>query len=157
MGSSVVTRSCRALGAEKLSITRVVPSLVSISLPNKGLGPSGEVRWSEVTQSCLFVTPWTVAHQAPLSMGFSRQQYWSGLPFPPPGDLSDPGIEPRFPALQADSSLSEPSRKPEPPETNLSFLNSCAFSVYWNIWPCCSDGDFLYNFLQCFHCFKSCI
>ena len=42
----------------------------------------------------LFVTPWTVAHQAPLSVGFSRQEYWIGLPFPPPGDLPDPGIEP---------------------------------------------------------------
>ena len=42
----------------------------------------------------LFATPWTVARQAPLSMGFSRQEYWSGLPFPPPGDLPDPGIEP---------------------------------------------------------------
>ena len=42
----------------------------------------------------LFVTLWIVAHQAPLSMGFSRQEYWSGLPFPPPGNLSDPGIEP---------------------------------------------------------------
>ena len=51
----------------------------------------------------LFVTPWTVAHEAPLSMGFSRQEYWSGLPFPPPGDLPDPGIEPVFPASQADS------------------------------------------------------
>jgi len=44
--------------------------------------------------------PWTVAHQAHLSMGFSRQEYWSGLPYPPPGDLPDPGIEPRSPALQ---------------------------------------------------------
>ena len=42
----------------------------------------------------LFVTPWTIAHQAPLSMRFSRQEYWSGLPFPPPGDLPDPGTEP---------------------------------------------------------------
>ena len=49
------------------------------------------------------MTPWTVAHQAPLSMGFSRQEYWSGLPCPPPGDLPDPGIKPRSPALQADS------------------------------------------------------
>ena len=45
-------------------------------------------------QSCLFVAPWTVARQAPLSMEFARQEYWSGLPFPTPGDLSDPGIEP---------------------------------------------------------------
>ena len=47
--------------------------------------------------------PWTVACQAPLSMEFSRQEYWSGLPFPSPGDLPDPGIEPGSPALQADS------------------------------------------------------
>ena len=47
----------------------------------------------------LFATPWTVAHQAPPSMGFSRQDHWSGLPFPSPGDLPDPGIEPRSPAL----------------------------------------------------------
>ena len=45
----------------------------------------------------LFATPWTVAHQAPLSMGFSRQEYWSGLPFPSQGDLPDPGIEPKPP------------------------------------------------------------
>ena len=51
----------------------------------------------------LFANPWTVAHQASLSMGFSRQEYWSGLPFPSPGDLPSPGIEPRSPALQADS------------------------------------------------------
>ena len=57
-----------------------------------------------VTKSCLtLVTPWTVACQTPLSMGFSRQECCSGLPFPSPGDLPDPGIEPRSPALQADS------------------------------------------------------
>ena len=53
------------------------------------------------------VTPWTVAYQVPPSMGFSRQEYWSGLPFPSPGDLPDPGIEPRSSALQADSFASE--------------------------------------------------
>ena len=51
----------------------------------------------------LFATPWTVAHQAPLSMAFSRQEYWNGLPFPSPGDIADPGIKPRFPTLQADA------------------------------------------------------
>ena len=51
----------------------------------------------------LFATPWTVAHQAPLSMGFSRQEYWSGLPFFSPGELPDTGIEPGSPALQANS------------------------------------------------------
>ena len=56
----------------------------------------------------LFVTPWTVAHQAPPSMGFSRQEYWSGLPFPSPGELPYPGIEPGSPALRADALLFEP-------------------------------------------------
>ena len=56
----------------------------------------------------LCVTPWTVAHQAPLSMGFSRQEYWSGLPCPSPGDLPNPGIKPKSPALQVDLLLSEP-------------------------------------------------
>ena len=56
----------------------------------------------------LFVTPWTVARQAPPSMGFSRQEYWSGLPFPSRGDLPDPGIKPRSPAFQADTLTSEP-------------------------------------------------
>ena len=60
----------------------------------------------------MFTTPWTVACQVPLSMGFSRQEYWSGLPFPSPGDLHDPGIKPRAPALQADSLPSEPLGKP---------------------------------------------
>ena len=55
---------------------------------------------------CLtLVTPWIAACQAPLSMGFSMQEYWSGLPFPPPGDVANPGIEPETPALQADSLL----------------------------------------------------
>ena len=60
----------------------------------------------------LFATPWTVAHQVPPSMEFSRQQYWSGLPFPSPGDLPDPGIEPGSPTLQADALPSEPPGKP---------------------------------------------
>ena len=59
----------------------------------------------------LFATPWTVAHQAPQSMEFSRHQYWSELPFPSPGDLPDPGIEPGSPTLQADTLPSEPSGK----------------------------------------------
>ena len=59
----------------------------------------------------LFVTPWTVARQAPLFLGFSRQEYWSGLPYSPPGDLPDLGIKPGPPALQADSLPPEPSRE----------------------------------------------
>ena len=60
----------------------------------------------------VFATTWTVARQAPLSMGLSKQKYWSGLSFPSPGDLLDPGIELRSPALQAESLLSEPPGKP---------------------------------------------
>ena len=60
----------------------------------------------------LFATPWTVAYQAPPPMGFSRQENWSGLPFPSPGDLPNTGIEAGSPALQADSLPSEPPRKP---------------------------------------------
>ena len=60
----------------------------------------------------LFETPWTVAYQAPLSMRFSRQGYWSGLPFPSPEDLPNPGVEPRSPAMQADPLPSESPGKP---------------------------------------------
>ena len=58
-------------------------------------------------------TPWTVAQYAPLFMGFSLQEYWSGLPFPPPGDLPDPGIKPESPALQADYLPAEPLGSPQ--------------------------------------------
>ena len=68
---------------------------------------------SEVAQSCPTLCDlWTIAHQAPLSMGFSRQEYWCGLPFPSPGDLPDPGIEPRSPTMQADALTSAPPGKP---------------------------------------------
>ena len=61
-----------------------------------------------VAKSCpTLATPWTVAHQAPLSMGFSRQEYWNGVPFSSPGDLPNTGTEPGSLALQADSSLTE--------------------------------------------------
>ena len=78
-----------------------------------------QVRWkvkvkvkSSFSRIQLFATPWTVAYQAPPSMEFSRQEYWSGLPFLSPGDLPNPGFEPRSPALQADTLLSKPPRKP---------------------------------------------
>ena len=71
-----------------------------------------KVKVKSLSRIRLFVTPWTVAHQAPPSMGSSRQEYWSGLPFPSPGDLPDPGIEPGSPALQADALTSEQPGKP---------------------------------------------
>ena len=69
-----------------------------VSLPVSG-GGGGLVAKLCLTRA----TPWTVAYQAPLFMGFSRQEYWSGLPFPSPGDFPDPGIEPGSLALQADA------------------------------------------------------
>ena len=72
-----------------------------------------KVKVTSLSHVRLFATPWTIAHQAPLSMGFSGQEYWSGLPFPSPGDLPDPGIEPGSPALQADALSSEPPGKPK--------------------------------------------
>ena len=62
----------------------------------------------------LFATLWTVGYKAPPSMGFSRQEYWSGLPHPSPGDLSNPGFKPRSPSLQADTLTSEPPGRPTP-------------------------------------------
>ena len=66
------------------------------------------VKVKSLSRVRLFVTPWTVAYQAPPSMGFSRQECWSGLPFPSPGDLPNPGIEPGSPTLQANALPSEP-------------------------------------------------
>ena len=68
-----------------------------------------EEKW--LSRVRLFATLWTVAYQAPPSLGFSKQEYWSGLPFPSPGDLPNPGIEPGSPVLQADAL---PSEAPEP-------------------------------------------
>ena len=85
-----------------------------------------------VTKSCTtLVTPWTVAHQTPLSMGFSRQEYWIGLPFPSPGDLPDPGIEPRSPALQAYSLPTELWGKPKVKWKLLSCVP--LFSAPWTV------------------------
>ena len=79
-----------------------------------------------VTKLCpILGTPWTVACQVPLSMGFPRQEYWSGFPFPPPGDPPNAGIEPRSPTLQEDSLPSEPPGKPNihlSPPSLLNFL-----------------------------------
>ena len=80
----------------------------------------------------LFATPWSVAHQAPPSMEFSRQQYWSGLPFPSPGDLPDQGIEPGSPALQADALPSELPGNPKG-EANLA----------QTVWEYCTEEESL--------------
>ena len=83
--------------------------------------PAGVVerkKMKSLSRVRLFATPLTVAHRAPLSMGFSRQEHWSGLPFPSPGDLPDPGIELASPALQADALPSEPPGRGRNSETS---------------------------------------
>ena len=75
-----------------------------------------------LSRALLFVTPWTVAYQAPPSMGFSRQECWSGLPFPSPRDLPNPGIEPGSPTLQADALPSEPPGKLSNDITDIKWL-----------------------------------
>ena len=67
-----------------------------------------KVKVKSLSHVRLFAIPWSVVYQASLSMGFSRQEYWNGLPFPSLGNLPDPGIDPRSPALQADALPSEP-------------------------------------------------
>ena len=94
-----------------------------------------------VAKSCLTLatSPWTVACQAPLSMGFSRQEYWSGSPFPSPGDLPDPGIELTSSALQADTLSAEPTGKIASVESQHLYLskamaphaNTLAWKISW--------------------------
>ena len=76
-----------------------------------------------LSRARLSATPWTAAHQAPLSMRFSRQGYWSGLPFPSPGDRPNPGIKPASPALQADSLLTELQGKPKDTKVKVKSLS----------------------------------
>ena len=87
----------------------------------------------------LLVTPWTAAYQAPPSMGFSRQECWSGLPFPSP--LPDPGIEPRSPALQADALPSEPPGKPRQEYWRLA--NAGCHTLLEHYISCCPSHQFL--------------
>ena len=95
------------------------------------------------------MTPWTVACQAPLSMGFSRQEYWSGLSFPSPGDLPDPGIELGSPALQTDSLLSNPSGNPS---TSVLIFTHIILGIS-QVFSCCvrSRYDRCLCFLACVH------
>ena len=130
------------------------PALPANFLPLHHLGsPYLLVKWSEVkllSRVRLFETPWTVAGQTPPSVGFSRQEYWSGLSFPSPGDLPDPGIEPTSRALQADALTSEPpgnkplpvsshclfTLSPRPWQTLLSVSLICLFCTF-HICPLC--------------------
>ena len=84
----------------------IIEHVLTCDLAAVGFFESESVHCSVVSDS--FATPWTVACQAPLSMGFSRQEYWSGLPFPSPGDLPNPGIKLAFPALVGGFFSTEP-------------------------------------------------
>ena len=77
----------------------------------------------------LFATPWTVAYQAPPPMGFSRQEYWSGLPFPPPGDLPNPGIKPGSPVLQTDALPSKNSHH----DKECGFVSKSSFTYSFKL------------------------
>ena len=87
----------------------------------------------------LFATPWTVARQAPLSMGFSRQEYWSGLLCPPPGDLPDPGIKSASSALAGKFFITVPPGKPLFYCAYLNFHDSCWTGQTWSSWPWLRD------------------
>ena len=90
--------------------------------------PKVKVKVKSLSCVRLFATPWTVAYQAPLSMGYSRQEYWNGFPFPSPGDLPNPGIEPRSATLQADALPSEPPGIPKKYLNNKNHI--CNWSLY---------------------------
>ena len=81
----------------------------------------------------LFATPWTVAHQAPQSMGFSRQEYWMGLPFPSPGDNADPGIKPTSPALAGGFFATEPPGKPSRQWFHINTPLSCVHFLLYSL------------------------
>ena len=104
------------------------------------------VKMKSLSRVRFFVIPWTVVYQAPQSMVFSSQEYWSGLPFPSPGDLPNPGIEPGSPTLQADALPSEPPGKPSLPRDKhllISWLQIPS-AVIWEPPKIVS---------HCFHCF----
>ena len=100
--------------------------------------------FSGSVKSSSFAPLWTVACQTPLSMGLSRQDHWSGLPCPPPRNLPNPGIEPRSPALQADSLLSEPPGKPGNTGVGSLSLLQGLFPTQESNWGLLRCGQILY-------------
>ena len=95
--------TCTTVHSSKKSFTFKIISFQRISFYFKNLLKTLKVKVKSLSRVRLFATPWTVAYQASPSMGFSRQEYWSGVPFPSPGDLPDPGIEPGSPAFHQGS------------------------------------------------------
>ena len=104
-----------------------------------------KVKVKSLSRLRLFVTPLTVAYQAPPSIGFSRQEYWSGLPLPSPGNLPHPGIEPGSPALQADALPSEPSRKPGRIYSSKSYYKqNCLLQFFQTIYSRCIETQWIF-------------
>ena len=93
-------------------LIHIILFTLQIILEPQSLLLRGKVKVKSLSCVQLFATPWTAAYKAPPSMGFSRQEYWCGLPFPSLGDIPNPGIEPQSPAFQADALTSESSGKP---------------------------------------------
>ena len=126
---------------------RIQPYLVSCDMLHRVF--SWLLLFSHSVMSDSFATPWTVAHQAPLSMGFPRQEHWSGLPFPSPGDLPDPGIKPVSLALAGGFFITEPPGKPEFPVRSAVFhfirdakkrtLNT-TLKKCLHLWKTCPEG-----------------
>ena len=113
---SLLSKGCSRVFSQHCSSKTLILQHSTFLSSNSHIGtwPLEKPWRSEVmslSRAQLFVIPWTVASQAPPSIGFSRQEYWSGLLFPSPGDPPDPGIEPGSPTLQADSLTSEPPGK----------------------------------------------
>ena len=111
----------------------------------------------------LFVTPWTIAYQTPHSMEFSRQEYWSGLPFPSPQDLPDPGIKPESPALQADALQSGPPgklfghRKTELNQPTLFIFSRMLDGAAFYRWTSSCYPNLDNHLIACFFHFRSCL
>ena len=113
-GSIRAGTACCLFGDSRSHYRVSVPYIRSKQLnkPQKNCILYMKVKVKSLSRARLLATPWTGAYEAPPSMGFSRQEYWSGLPLPSPGDLPDPGIKPGSPALEADTLTSEPPGKP---------------------------------------------
>ena len=128
----LVYRDCYQLTAQSWYIMSIWESFSWRRLNQK---PSVlRVKVKSLSHVWLFATPWTVASQASPSMGFSRQVYWSGLPFPSPGDLPNPGMEPRFLPLWADSLPSEPQRNLRKKSSQGMVKFHLSQSLVWEDW-----------------------
>jgi len=147
----------QSMGSQRVGYNWAIElNCITLQPPELSVAHS-KVKVKAMSLSCirLLVTPWTVAYQVSLSMGFSRQEYWSGLPFPSPGDLPDPGIKPRSPILEADALTSEPPGKPycvahSRLTINISWRNK--WLIKWSGWSMENAArlSIILKYLNCF-------